>query len=86
VSTLRYVYCVWCDDAGCPKCGFMQSIGGPTTHPLPHVYWRCAHHPVATTNFFERRETCEYGCETSHLRWHDNGDSQLPTKQLDLFQ
>ena len=41
-------------------------------------YWCCAHHPGAIENFFLPRTTCEWGCHTQGLRWHDHGKSPLP--------
>ena len=40
------------------------------------IFWRCEHHPIATENFFEKRTTCERGCHTSPLLWHQNGVHQ----------
>lgn len=37
-------------------------------------YWRCAHHPEATANNFERNK-CDHGCDMNELRWHDCGCS-----------
>lgn len=41
-------------------------------------YWRCAHHPSAIDNFFEKRATCEWQCHETPLRSHDSGIHQPP--------
>jgi hypothetical protein len=41
-------------------------------------FWRCAHHPIATQNFFERRATCEWECDTQALEWYHGGEHPLP--------
>lgn len=41
-------------------------------------FWRCAHHPVATDNFFANRTTCEHDCDMQELKWFHNGEHPLP--------
>lgn len=43
-----------------------------TLHPV-QFFWRCAHHPSAIENFFEKRTTCEWGCHTQELKWYHHG-------------
>ena len=41
-------------------------------------YWRCAHHPSAIENFFEKRTLCEWDCHTQELMWFHNGTHPMP--------
>lgn len=41
-------------------------------------FWRCAHHPRAIENFFEKRVTCELDCHTTNLEWHHRGIHPMP--------
>ena len=46
--------------------------------PTPQNFWRCAHHTSAIENFFSTRQTCEWGCHTTELRWYHSGESPMP--------
>jgi hypothetical protein len=48
----------------------------PFQFDLFQHYWRCAHHLCAIENFFANVTTCQFGCHTSTLRWHDNGTNR----------
>jgi hypothetical protein len=41
-------------------------------------FWCCVHHPVAMTNFFEKRTACEWMCHAQELRWYHNGVHPMP--------
>lgn len=41
-------------------------------------FWRCAHHPVSTENFFSKRTNCEFDCHVTELRWYHNGTHPQP--------
>lgn len=47
--------------------------------PVPHQhYMACQHYPNALANFFEKRDSCEFGCHKEPLKWHDNGQHRMP--------
>ena len=42
------------------------------------LLWRCAHHTSALENFFERRTSCEWECDTQELKWYHGGEYPEP--------
>jgi hypothetical protein len=38
-------------------------------------FWRCAHFPSSMANFYDKREHCDWRCDTNELRWFHNGCS-----------
>jgi len=46
--------------------------------PPFQYYWRCAHHPSAIDNFFEKLAGCEWMCHAQELRWHHSGAHPMP--------
>jgi hypothetical protein len=57
----------------------------PAREPVKKVhefqnYTACAHHPNALSNFFEKRDYCEFRCEKEPLKWYDNGQHRKPGK------
>lgn len=46
------------------------------TGPNDRRFWKCAHHPVATDNYFSR-SMCEHGCHAVEPTWHSGGMSEL---------
>jgi hypothetical protein len=55
--------------------GFFTDRSPPALH---QHYWRCAHHPSAIDNFFERRTLCVFECHAQLLEWHHNGMHPAP--------
>lgn len=48
--------------------------------PKKQVFMACGHYPNALSNFFEKRDHCEFCCEKEPLKWCDNGRHREPGK------
>lgn len=73
--------CVWCYRARpvtIPREPCECSYGAPLRY---QIFWRCAHHPIATDNFFHNRMTCEWLCHATKLEWYHGGVHPLPPAQ-----
>lgn len=55
----------------------IASVYGQPTQQVQH-FWRCAHHPSAIDNHFDKLLGCEWDCQTQSLRWHHNGEHPMP--------
>ena len=40
----------------------------------------CQHYPNALSNFWEKRDSCEFCCEKEPLKWFDHGKHRMPGK------
>ena len=50
--------------------------------PLFQNFWRCAHHPSAINNFYDKRTSCEYMCQSVPLEWWHGGMHPASTQAI----
>jgi len=48
--------------------------------PEAQHFWRCAHHPSAIDNYFERRTECMWDCDAQRLEWYHSGSHPEPAR------